>query len=106
MHLNDKKGLRGENNEHHPSKSLKSFSVPTPKPRTTIYLAPELYQALERRAKEERRSISNLCNILIEDAMQVWLETNPAPERKDQTTATKPATAATAKRGKASKSAS
>jgi len=58
------------------------FHVPTSKPRTTIYLAPELFQALERRAKEERRTMSNLCNLLIEDAMQVWLDANP-PESKD-----------------------
>jgi len=47
---------------------------------------------LERRAKEERRSISNLCNILIEDAMQIWLETNPPPEPKDSPAAKTSAT--------------
>lgn len=102
MHLDDKRGLRGENNEHHPLKSLRSFSVPTPNPTTTLYIEPDLYEALQRRAKEERRSISNLCNILIEDAMQVWLDANP-PEPKDPTTAVKPAAksaAAKAKEGK------
>lgn len=99
MHLHDKRSLKRENNEHHPFQSL---SVPTPKPRTTIYLDPELYQALERRAKEERRSISNLCNILIEDAMQIWLETNPPPEPKDSPAA-KPTTASKTKRSKISK---
>jgi hypothetical protein len=28
-------------------------------------LEPELFQALERRAKEEKRSMSNLCNLLL-----------------------------------------
>ena len=90
MYLNDKRSLTGENNEHHP---LIYFSVPTPKPRTTLYIAPDLYDALQRRAKDERRSISNLCNILIEDAMQLWLDANP-PEFKD------PATTAKAKGGR------
>jgi len=66
--------------------------VPTPKPRTTIYLEPELYEALERRAKEERRSISNLCNLLIEVAMQVWLNENPSdPEPEPEPPTAKPA---------------
>ena len=50
------------------------LEVPTKKPRTTIYLEPELYQALEERAKEEKRTISNLCNLLIEQAMSEWLK--------------------------------
>ncbi len=49
------------------------YEVPTKKPRTTIYLEPELMQALEERAKEEKRTISNLCNLLIEQAMNEWL---------------------------------
>lgn len=71
--------------------------MPTPKPRTTIYIEPELYETLQRRAKEERRSISNLCNILIEDAMTVWLENNPEPEPPTAKPAakTKPAAAKT-----------
>ena len=70
--------------------------MPTPKPRTTIYIEPELYEALQRRAKEERRSISNLCNILIEDAMTVWLENNPeAPPTAKPAAKTKPAAAKT-----------
>ena len=72
--------------------------MPTPKPRTTIYIEPELYEALQRRAKEERRSISNLCNILIEDAMTVWLETNPTPEPKPEPTAKPAAKTATKRR--------
>lgn len=48
--------------------------VPTKKPRTTIYLEPELMQALEERAKEEKRTVSNLCNLLIEQAMNEWLK--------------------------------
>jgi hypothetical protein len=47
--------------------------VPTKKPRTTIYLEAEIMQALEERAKEEKRTISNLCNLLIEQAMNEWL---------------------------------
>ena len=49
------------------------YEVPTKKPRTTIYLEPELMQALEERAKEEKRTVSNLCNLLIEQAMNEWL---------------------------------
>jgi hypothetical protein len=48
--------------------------VPTKKPRTTIYLDEELMQALEERAKEEKRTISNLCNLLLEQAMNEWLK--------------------------------
>lgn len=48
--------------------------VPTKKPRTTIYLEPDLMEALERRAKEEKRTVSNLCNLLIEQAMNDWLK--------------------------------
>jgi hypothetical protein len=51
--------------------------VPTKKPRTTIYLEPELMQALEERAKQERRTVSNLCNLLIEQAMDEWLKQKP-----------------------------
>jgi len=50
------------------------YEVPTKKPRTTIYLEPELMQALEERAKEEKRTVSNLCNLLIEQAMGEWLK--------------------------------
>ena len=49
------------------------YEVPTKKPRTTIYLEAEIMQALEERAKEEKRTISNLCNLLIEQAMNEWL---------------------------------
>ena len=78
----------------------------TDKPRTTIYLEPELFQALERRAKEEKRSMSNLCNLLLEQEMRVWLGNNPevTPETKTSVARTK-ATAAKTKtkqvRGKA-----
>ena len=68
--------------------------MPTPKPRTTIYLEPELYKSLELRAKEERRSLSNLCNLLIEVAMQIWLNENPQPEPEPEPEPTaKPAVA-------------
>src|SRR6476660_274950 len=97
MHLNDKRDLKGENNDSYLFKSFDLYSVPTPKPRTTIYLAPELYEALERRAKEERRSISNLCNILIEDAMAVWLDSNPTPEVKEPSAKAKPPASAKTK---------
>ena len=50
------------------------YDVPTKKPRTTIYLEPELMQFLEERAKEEKRTLSNLCNLLIEQAMNEWLK--------------------------------
>jgi hypothetical protein len=64
------------------------IDVPTKKPRTTIYIEPELFQALEERAKEEKRTISNLCNLLIEQAMKAWLESRPTdtpnPKRADK----------------------
>jgi hypothetical protein len=50
------------------------FDVPTKKPRTTIYLEPELMQAIEERAKDEKRTVSNLCNLLLEQAMNEWLK--------------------------------
>ncbi|MFH7029358.1 MAG: ribbon-helix-helix protein, CopG family [Heteroscytonema crispum UTEX LB 1556] len=50
------------------------FDVPTKKPRTTIYLEPELMEALEERAKQEKRTVSNLCNLLLEQAMSEWLK--------------------------------
>lgn len=70
----------------------------TDKPRTTIYLEPELFQALERRAKQEKRSMSNLCNLLLEQEMRIWLDNNPevTPEAKTSTAQTK-ATAAKTK---------
>jgi len=77
--------------------------VPTPKPRTTIYLEPELFDALERRAKEERRSVSNLCNLLIEVAMQTWFNENPSepePEPTAKPAAKTKTAAARAKRRK------
>jgi hypothetical protein len=86
--------------------------MPTHKPRTTIYLEPELFQALEQRAKQEKRTMSNLCNLLMEQAMEIWLKThtvtNPIPDRPEdrQPTAATKATVAKAKGGKASKGAS
>ncbi|AFZ01548.1 ribbon-helix-helix domain-containing protein [Calothrix sp. PCC 6303] len=50
------------------------FDVPTKKPRTTIYLEPELMEALEERAKQEKRTVSNMCNLLLEQAMSEWLK--------------------------------
>lgn len=58
------------------------FDVPTKKPRTTIYIEPELMQALEKRAKKEKRTISNLCNLLIEQAMNEWLEQEKTSENE------------------------
>lgn len=54
------------------------YDVPTKKPRTTIYLEPELMEALEQRAKQEKRTVSNLCNLLIEQAMNEWLKQKEA----------------------------
>ncbi|WP_245912369.1 ribbon-helix-helix domain-containing protein [Brunnivagina elsteri] len=48
--------------------------MPTKKPRTTIYLEPELMEALEERAKQEKRTVSNMCNLLLEQAMSEWLK--------------------------------
>lgn len=87
--------------------TFEEIDVATDKPRTTIYLEPELFQALERRAKEEKRSMSNLCNLLLEQEMKIWLDNNPevTPETKTSvartksTTAAKPAATKT-KRGK------
>lgn len=82
----------------------------TDKPRTTIYLEPELFQALERRAKEDKRSMSNLCNLLLEQEMRIWLDNNPevTPETKTSVARTKSTTAvkstpAATRRGRASK---
>ena len=76
----------------------------TDKPRTTIYLEPELFQALERRAKQEKRSMSNLCNLLLEQEMRIWLDNNPevTPEAKStpQTKATAAKTKTKQIRGK------
>jgi hypothetical protein len=74
--------------------TIQDTDVATDKPRTTIYLEPELFQALERRAKEEKRSMSNLCNLLLEQEMRIWLDNNPevTPEAKP-TTRTKTTTA-------------
>ncbi|MEG3960143.1 ribbon-helix-helix domain-containing protein [Microcoleus sp. herbarium2] len=81
--------------------TIQETDVATDKPRTTIYLEPELFQALERRAKEEKRSMSNLCNLLLEQEMKIWLDNNPEnpPEAKPSTARTKATTAtkATAK---------
>ena len=64
--------------------TTESDEVPTNKPRTTIYLEPEIYKALENRAKAEKRTISNLCNLLLEQEMLRWLderEANPPPSK-------------------------
>ena len=53
---------------------MNGSSVEYATPRKTIYLEPELMQALEERAKEEKRTVSNLCNLLIEQAMNEWLK--------------------------------
>jgi hypothetical protein len=71
--------------------------VATDKPRTTIYLEPELFQALERRAKEEKRSMSNLCNLLLEQEMRIWLDNNPEVTPEAKSTARTKATAAKTK---------
>lgn len=54
--------------------ALEIPEVPTKKPRTTIYLEAEMMKALEERAREERRTISNLCNLIIEQSMIEWLK--------------------------------
>jgi len=81
--------------------TIQETDVATDKPRTTIYLELELFQALERRAKEEKRSMSNLCNLLLEQEMKIWLDNNPEnpPEAKPSSNRTKATTAtkATAK---------
>jgi hypothetical protein len=77
--------------------TIQDTDVATDKPRTTIYLEPELFQALERRAKEEKRSMSNLCNLLLEQEMRIWLDNNPevTPEAKISTARTKTTAAKT-----------
>jgi len=71
--------------------------VATDKPRTTIYLEPELFQALERRAKQEKRSMSNLCNLLLEQEMRIWLDNNPEVTPEAKSTARTKTTAARTK---------
>jgi hypothetical protein len=43
-------------------------------PRKTIYLEMKMMQALKERAKEEKRTVNNLCNLLLEQAMNEWLK--------------------------------
>ena len=62
--------------------NLTVYDVPTNKPRTTKYLEPEIFKALEDRAKAEKRSISNLCNLLIEQAMTGWIQESPTDAKK------------------------
>jgi hypothetical protein len=75
--------------------TIQDTDVATDKPRTTIYLEPELFQALERRAKEEKRSMSNLCNLLLEQEMRIWLDNNPEVTPEAKSTARTKATTAT-----------
>lgn len=63
-------------------KQMLEVTVPTKKPRTTIYIDPELFQALEERAKEEKRTISNLCNLIIEQEMEGWLKNKSTQVKK------------------------
>jgi excinuclease UvrABC nuclease subunit len=53
---------------------INGSSVEYATPRTTIYLEPELMEALEERAKQEKRTVSNMCNLLLEQAMSEWLK--------------------------------
>ncbi|WP_449416166.1 ribbon-helix-helix domain-containing protein [Phormidium nigroviride] len=69
--------------------TLTVHDVPTNKPRTTIYLEPEIFKALEDRAKAEKRSISNLCNLLIEQAMLGWIQESPPEPKKTPTSKAK-----------------
>jgi hypothetical protein len=77
--------------------TFQDTDVATDKPRTTIYLEPELFQALERRAKEEKRSMSNLCNLLLEQEMRIWLDNNPEVTPEAKSTARTKTTAARTK---------
>jgi len=60
-------------------------------------LEPELFQALERRAKQEKRSMSNLCNLLLEQEMRIWLDNNPEVTPEAKSTARTKTTAAKTK---------
>jgi hypothetical protein len=60
-------------------------------------LEPELFQALERRAKQEKRSMSNLCNLLLEQEMRIWLDNNPEVTSEAKSTPQTKTTAAKTK---------
>ena len=54
--------------------SMNGSKVEYATPRKTIYLEPKTLEALKQRANKEKRTVSNLCNLLIEQEMSEWLE--------------------------------
>lgn len=54
--------------------SINGSKVEYATPRKTIYLEPKTMEALKKRAKKEKRTVSNLCNLLIEQEMSEWLK--------------------------------
>ncbi|NJN13202.1 MAG: hypothetical protein HC836_44780 [Richelia sp. RM2_1_2] len=54
--------------------SINGSKVEYATPRKTIYLELKTMEALKKRAKKEKRTVSNLCNLLIEQEMSEWLK--------------------------------
>ena len=46
--------------------------MPTPKDSITVYLEPELHEALKAWAEDEQRSKSFLAAVVIEQAVKAW----------------------------------
>jgi hypothetical protein len=54
--------------------------MPSKKPRVVVYLSEEIKAELDKWAEDERRTVNNLVNILIEDALQSKRKKQTQPE--------------------------
>jgi hypothetical protein len=54
--------------------------MPSKKPRVVIYLSEEMKAELDKWAEDERRTVNNLVNILIEDALHSKRKKQAKPE--------------------------
>ena len=64
--------------------SMNGSKVEYATPRKTIYLEPKTLEALKQRANKEKRTVSNLCNLLIEQEMSEWLKLEKTSDNKTQ----------------------
>lgn len=64
--------------------SMNGSKVEYATPRKTIYLEPKTMEALKQRANKEKRTVSNLCNLLIEQEMSEWLKLEKTSDDKAQ----------------------
>jgi len=55
-------------------RSSQTTAVPTSKDSITVYLEPEIHDALKEWAKQRKRSKSFVAAELIEDAVKAWLK--------------------------------